>query len=1033
MKSFLQPLHNVRRSLLRRRCIAAVMLIFLAGGAFLLASNLVAKATGMQESTALWWVPGTLILAIITSAAWMVRLHRQQPTVRDLAEQVEAAHPELLDSFNTAVDLCENPTIDSPSSVFHEALFTQVARQTESLNWPQLLIGRHLRTASLLLLCALLILTSFALVRTDMLRKAHFAFNDLLHGTQTGMTLLPSPMQAALGSDLTLRVQLHRWEQRASIRVVDSNGSTTHTMPLNRNGEATFTFYEVTEPFSFEIRTPSLRSGRQQVQVFAPPFLDQLRIEIEPPSYTGLPPQTIEGLQDFSAAQGARLRIVAQTRHAREVEWLFNQQGSLLTREPDAQTWILDWLARRSGSVSVRLSNDFDARDSSQVRMTVIPDEPPVVEILHPGRDLQMTPDDLVAFLFYFADDYGLSEATLHVSVAGRRQFSFPMRLQTDEDGNPPREVRMPFGMELESIEAEDGELVSYWVQVGDNREPDAQFTRSEVFFIEVLEESDPEEIDGMPMDQERITLRPQIEELKRLLRLSHRTVTRSGEERLDGNRQLTSALLELRMSIDEVFERIRPMLEEANDQFFTMGFESALALVDSARDLITDNRTELAIPAQEQALQQLLAMENALISEQISREPAEGEGEGEGQGEDGESGEDSQQPDALMALNDALERVRELQRGQDSQNSQTDRAGRTGVAGEQLNALAQSQDALRRELSAVDRDIARVPDTAEVRGSLLQSEQRMRGAAAGLRGSDAQLGWREGTRAGDHLENAARLLQDMIDAALSEGLAALQAEAGQLAGDQQQAADATSAAQRAGGGEQLADALLEQQEQLNERLQQLLQNMEQMGQGLQGTQPESARALTQAARQARSGNPGSAMTRSANALLYEFLAEAGELQAEAAQGLQGLAEAIGAAGRQLPGITARQLERLQQELQRDQGTLAGLGAADDEQMLAEQLESIRAQWEQRLQNLARQTGDRQLPGLADALGMGSGATDAQLRETQHILDRADSIIDAYRQMLQRRQVLDLRRRSAPPPERFREQVESYFRQLAEE
>ncbi|MCD8483614.1 MAG: hypothetical protein LR015_13740 [Verrucomicrobia bacterium] len=173
-------------------------------------------------------------------------------------------------------------------------------------------------------------------------------------------------------------------------------------------------------------------------------------------------------------------------------------------------------------------------------------------------------------------------------------------------------------------------------------------------------------------------------------------------------------------------------------------------------------------------------------------------------------------------------------------------------------------------------------------------------------------------------------------------------------------------------------------------------------------------------------------MTRAANALLYEFLSEAADLQSEAAEGLQRLSEAIAEAGSQMPGLSARQLERMQQELQRDQGTLSGLGeaaGADAEQ----QLQDIRGQWEQRLRRLSQQTGDRQLQGLADALGMNPTSTDAQLRETQHLLERADGIIDAYRQLMQRRQVLDLRRRSAPPPERFREQVESYFRQLAEE
>ncbi|MCD8483613.1 MAG: DUF4175 family protein [Verrucomicrobia bacterium] len=803
--------------------------------AILILTGMYSRMNGLQEMNAFIITTGTLLLGAIGTALGIVRLRRLQPQLKELAEQTESARPELLDSLNTAVamHLAAEATTGHSTNRFQNALFAKVTADTAVLPWKSLLIPTYLRWASILSLLLVTGILVAVAMRSDTLAKSAFAFADWRADSTSGMTLKPAPMQAALGSDLTVRAQIHRWEQRAWIRIHTAEGQETHVMPINRNGEATFTFYDVRAELRFEVWTPSLRSTRQTVTVFAPPFLDGVKIEVEPPAYTRMPAQVIDGLQDFSAPWGSRLRISADTRHAASAEWIFNQDRVLFSPGSGAQSWILDWQARRTGNFMVLLSNEYEQRESRTHRLTVIPDEPPVVEILHPGRDIQLAPDAIVAFLFYFADDYGLSEATLNVSVAGRMQHSFPMRLQPDADGFAPRELQMPFGMELESLEAEDGDLLSYWVQVADNREPVPQFSRSEVFFIEVRAEREPEEIDGMPMDQERLTLRPQIEELKRLLRLSHRTVTRDGEQRLAGNQQLTSALLELRQSIDEVYERIKPTLEEANDQFFTRGFESALALVDNARDLITADQTEIAIPVQEQALQELLALENALVVEQISREPSEGDGEGEGEGEQGE-GEQGQQENPLMALSEALEQLRELQRRQDNQNTSTDRAGRTGADSSQLEQLAQTQDALRRDLGALDRDLSRIPDAAEARSSLLQAEQRMRGAASGLRTDDTGRGWREGTRAAEQLETAGRLLQDIIDSALNEGLAGLQAEAQQLAQAQQQAAAASAAADSEGASSADVDDLLQQQDQLNERLEQLLQNMEGLGQSMQ-------------------------------------------------------------------------------------------------------------------------------------------------------------------------------------------------------
>ncbi|MCC5835392.1 MAG: DUF4175 family protein [Opitutales bacterium] len=1036
---FIQQLEPYRRLITRRRLIACTLLSALAFLVAIVAIDGFTRFTGIREHTALW-VVGILILSGISGGVTaMVLTWRSRPQLRDLAARIEDRHPELFDTLNTAVEIAE--TRNGPSNLLEASLFHQVDNSLRDIPLRQSLLPSWLRLPSLLAMGICLFLLFGWSLMVPLNQKAFYAFQDWQLGSHSGLFIKPEELSIARGSDLTVSVDIRRWEMDAKIAFRSPGAELErHPMTAGRDGLRRFSFYAVDEAIQFRIETPSLRSEWKTIQPFTPPRIEDLSIEVQPPAYTRIEPSQREGLGTLRVPEGSEIHFQLSTRETESAQLkagdnAFEFDPTDGERESsDAETvpvedWQLRYRAENSLRYYLRLSNANTFIETDSYRLEVLPDEPPVVEILEPGEDIQIEPDNNLHLVIYAADDYGLSALTIQLSIGGRDRESIPIRPRSEhEDGRPPLEVRIPAAIDFRSLDVEDGDLVSYWVQVSDNREPDPQHARSEVYFVEVREEVDPEEVDGMPDDSERLNLRASIEELKRLIRLSHRAISRSGEERLSRNQEVASGLLNLRREVQEVYDEILPSLEEQGDQFFRRGFDSVIGLLRSAERLVTEDYTESSINSQEQALQELIAMENALQQTEISRQPSEGEdGEegaepSEGEGEPGDMSE-------LDRLRELLAELEETGSRQNVQNNQVDRAGRVGADAEELSDLAENQEGLRQGLRSIERELERLPETEDVLVHLYDASRRMRGAGDALREAESTRAWRDGLRASDGLENAIRRLQDRLDDAAGHALDALQRETQRLAERQRQGAEGSREALEQGSD---PDPLFDEQQDLNTDFDSLLERMEALARELGEFFPEVSRSLSQAARQARDQEPGSSLSRAANALLYEQLEQALELQEEAADGLEGLASRIGESGAELPALNERQLERLLSELNRDRSTLESMDPSEVEEDPS-QLDGIRREWADRLEPLAESLGDDRMDSLARGLRSESGTPSSRLRDGLHLFDEVERQLEGYRQQLQRRQALQLRRRSAPPPESYREQVESYFRRLAEE
>ena len=100
-----------------------------------------------KETTAFFFNVLVLATAGLVTLGGLVRVFRNQDRLGDMANRVEQAHPELMDSLNTAVEVARIPP--SKRTTIEKLLVDSVNEKTASYHLEKLLIPRYLGFFSL--------------------------------------------------------------------------------------------------------------------------------------------------------------------------------------------------------------------------------------------------------------------------------------------------------------------------------------------------------------------------------------------------------------------------------------------------------------------------------------------------------------------------------------------------------------------------------------------------------------------------------------------------------------------------------------------------------------------------------------------------------------------------------------------------------------------------------------------------------------------------------------------------------------------
>lgn len=237
-------------------------------------------------------------------------------------------------------------------------------------------------------------------------------------------------------------------------------------MPMEALGSGKFsaTIQDVQRSLYYRAQSGSFSSPSYAIEAIDPPEIGNVTVTLYPPHYTGLPTQTLQG-GNVDAIKGSSLRMEASSsKEIAQAKILFDD-GREVPLRIDGKKLHGNLVVFRAERYQISVQDSLGFRNapiSYEIRMR--PDGFPTVEILNPAEDLEINGDETIPLEFSGRDDFGIQEITLVLRVGERHE-----RLAIEKGQNKKLIPRERFNWDLGKLGLSEGEEAVYHLEALDN------------------------------------------------------------------------------------------------------------------------------------------------------------------------------------------------------------------------------------------------------------------------------------------------------------------------------------------------------------------------------------------------------------------------------------------------------------------------------------------------------------------------------------------------------------------------------------
>lgn len=1042
MPEFLRKLRQEVRFFIFSRYLLALVCGLLAWPVLIYLVDLYDLFFPIMEKNAGNWVQGLLSMVGLLVFATLIYFWIRKPKLNRLAQDVEFANPELKDSLNCAVELQEKAKEQELS--FMEKRVLQVTNQKISeIAWgkgtrPS---GKFWSSLAFGLICGgVFTVWSF---ESSPIRKAIDAVSEepglSVFTSKSGDTMkeiFQATDEFSRGSDISIFADVtrgHRGEKKASIEFLEKENQITTLGMLSTPtlGRFEFVVPSLVKPFKYRVFTPSIVSDWYNLKPYDPPAVKKVEWSIFPPAYIKQENFMHSDFGYVRAPEGSRIEL------SLDVFDLPQRVGATLAASDGnhslemgkdgkfqfAFTLGEDWKGR------LRLEDLDEPRRAPTVYDAIsfspIPDEPPVVEITEPAEDLQLPADAQFLVEVYASDDHGIADVRINISHAGEKTektiFINPVE----------QEKTQTYIFDLNDHALAVGDVLTYMALALDNKEPEGQLARSEIYFIEVLppEGNATEEMDGEgeTAETKEIPIRDFINKSKKIIRSTYDAMLEDDEVQFEKlSLSIATQALSLKHEMTKVFDENEGMFPVVDGIDLGELLNEATYHIEQSEIYAGDLLLEESLEPSEKTLRKLVQL-YALLQKMNKKKmkgkgkkPSESEGESEKPSEE-KSEEPEDLAEQLNRMAEDLKKLEDLEARQQELNKDIGRAAGQGTRGKPNQNSAQDQEDIRRDLNSLEDDWYKKSGKLGEVAKLKQAGDEMKEAAGDLRRDEPREAQPHGEIAEEVLGSAileleskmAALAGNMVDQ-LSEGASGLSENQRELQGETQ------------GASPGKGDALKEEQDELNSAAQDLLDKIDEMARSLGKFNENAMEDLLKSTRESRSEGLERSGKRASNSLLYENFPSAEKEEGKVAENLEKLQEDLEGVANKLRNLGNDALRELVEKLMKTQDELPGMGAQemkDSAEEIASALGSLsQSKKDERLQNITQffeQVAISEDPTPSKSMASAAISEALQLAEQFFWKEAKDNL-------LRRNQA------TSSAPSRYKRQVEEYFRRIAE-
>ncbi|HLF14952.1 MAG TPA: DUF4175 family protein [Bacteroidota bacterium] len=327
-------------------------------------------------------------------------------------------------------------------------------------------------------------------------------------------------------------------------------------------------------------------SRKHIITVVDRPIVKSFRLSVKPPAYAGLPERELDlNVGDIAALPGSTVRIeLAASKELASAQMVFHDSVVVgMTAERNRITG--SFRVRREDRYRFRLEDGGGLTNPDPIDYTVrtVPDEYPMVEIVAPGKNLDIVENSPVNLALKIRDDYGFSRLRLHYRMEHSR-YEQPAREYTSvdlplgrsgesgEDGFGRQDIYYQWDISKMSLVPED--VVGYYAEVFDNDNVSGpKSSRSQAFILRLpsLEEvladvnnsSDKSLGEMQKMSEEMQSLKESLEDLNREVKKQRDKVDWQQQKKAE---QLAQRYEALRQKAEKTAQSMEEMVKKMDE-----------------------------------------------------------------------------------------------------------------------------------------------------------------------------------------------------------------------------------------------------------------------------------------------------------------------------------------------------------------------------------------------------------------------------------------------------------------------------------
>lgn len=1042
MPSFLDRLQKEARFFLFARTVFSLVVGFLCWSGLLLLLDLYDAYAPIREADASLWIYWVAGIALLCFFGLLLFSWIRRPSLSNLARKVEGSNPQLKDLLNTAVEIERK---DSAPNLMEKRALREMSKSSERVDWRTGLgLGPSFWNLIVVGFVGGALLSWWHLDRSPVKKMLDAWTGELglvvtsgiFSGTE--MIELPPSTEIQRGADVSIYAEIirpHRGRYEGWIETKEQEQIVrTPMIPSEKASTMEFILPVVEQPVEYRVATPSLESEWYNIVPFDPPVLEFATWNFIPPGYMKLDEFTHQGFGYVKVPEGSQISLTVRTgNHPPSVGAKLYASDKNHTLNRDGK-FTFSWGATLEQDWRAKLSLfDLDHPHRAEVLhdevvLAPIPDEPPLVEISEPAKDLELGVDsDPLLIDVYANDDFGVSDIRLHVSHDGEK---YEEELFVD----PVEQEKSVTGiLDLNNYALAVGDVLTYMAFAVDNKEPEGQIARSEIYFIEILPpegNSSNSQFEGgdMGQDSKEIPVREFINRTKKIIRDTYDGMLEEGLEMETRSLAISAEALDLKHDMTKVYDEFEGRFPIADGLDLGELLNEATYHIEQTEIYTGDLELEPSLESSEQTLRKLVQLYAFL--QEMEKQKAQGQGQQpqDSKGEQGEQQEKMEEEETaqtpsekLNKLAKELEKLNEFEQRQDDINQKMGRSARSGKQGEINQEIARNQSELRNDVEAFKdqkyNQTGRLGDVAD----LEEAGNEMKEGAGDLRRDKPHEAQPHGELAAEALGRAKNRIEGEMAQIAADMIDQLTQQANQLGGAQ---SDLRTETENATGGQ--GEELKEQQDQLNHGIEELMEDIDQAARGLGKYKERATEDLMQSLQEAKEGGMEKSARRASNSLLYEGFSQAAKEQQKVEDGLGQLGDRLQAVEDKLRNENNPALANLADHLQRMEEQMGSSGSADLKEMNEEAARSIgnlpQAEEDIRLQNLTQ---------MFEAAAYSEDPNNARSLSAGAVQEATDLIQQFFWQQAMENHLIN-NQQSTRAPARYRRQVEEYFRRIAE-